>query len=146
MERVRIKLKLAEGVDEPKYAHGPQEDAGMDLRANERVVIPSCAITAVPTGVFVEIPTGLQGEVRTRSGMALKGVIVNNAPGTIDPGYRGEIKVILRNQGPLSFNIEKGDRIAQLVVVPYVAVEWDRADELAASARGESGFGASGVR
>lgn len=146
MQERLIKLKMLHpDLPVPAYAHGPSEDAGMDLRAAQDITLQPHEIVAVPCGFSMEIPPGLQGEVRTRSGMALKGVVCNNAPGTIDPSYRGEVKAILRNQNLMPFDIKKGDRIAQLVVVPYVSVEWDQAVELAASTRGEGGFGSTGV-
>jgi dUTP pyrophosphatase len=127
----------------------------MDLRAAEDVEMRVGEIRAISTGISVEIPPGFMGEVRSRSGMALKGLVCNNAPGTIDPSYRGEVKAIMRFQGaqPLDpslsgeiCTIRKGDRIAQLIVVPYLGVEWVQAEELAASARGEGGMGSTGVR
>lgn len=146
MTKARIKIKLLRSdVYVPNYAHGSDEDAGMDLRAAEDVTLQPQTVVAVSTGIQIEIPSGLQGEVRSRSGLALRGVVCNNAPGTIDPGYRGEVKAILRNQNQTHIDIKKGDRIAQLVVVPYVAVEWDRTEDLTASARGEGGLGSTGV-
>ena len=128
----------------PAYAHGPQEDAGMDLRSVEAVELLPGLPQAVPTGLQLEIPAGYEGQVRPRSGLALKHAItVPNAPGTIDPGYRGEVKVILLNLGGQPFTIAPGDRIAQLVVARYEEVAW-REGELNDSIRGEGGFGSSG--
>lgn len=128
----------------PTYAHGPEEDAGLDLRAVEDAELQPGVAQAVATGLQVEIPSGYEGQVRPRSGLALKHAItVPNAPGTIDPGYRGEVKVILLNLGQETFRIAAGDRIAQLVVSRYEAVEWVEA-ELSDTVRGAGGFGSSG--
>ena len=128
----------------PAYAHGPREDAGMDLHAVEQVTLEPGIPRLVPTGLRVEIPPGLEAQVRPRSGLALKHAItMPNAPGTIDPGYRGEIRVILLNLGSEPYAIHPGDRIAQLIVARYEAVEWVE-DNLADSVRGVGGFGSSG--
>ena len=128
----------------PKYAHGPNEDAGMDLYAAEDAVLEPGVPQAVGTGLTIEVPAGYEAQVRPRSGLALKHAItVPNAPGTIDPGYRGEVKVILLNLGQSRYKIHPGDRIAQMVVARYEAVEWEES-ELKESRRGEGGFGSSG--
>ncbi len=128
----------------PRYAHGPAEDAGLDLCAVASVTLEPGIPQLVPTGLTIEIPPGYEGQVRPRSGLALKHAItIPNAPGTIDPGYRGELKVILLNLGRDPFVIQPGDRIAQLVLARYEAVEWEERD-LGASLRGEGGFGSSG--
>ncbi len=128
----------------PAYAHGPGEDAGMDLRSVEHAVLKPGVPRAVATGQVMELPPGYEAQVRPRSGLALKHAItVPNSPGTIDPGYRGEVKVILLNLGASDYEIHPGDRIAQMIVARYEAVEWEEAD-VAGSARGEGGFGSSG--
>jgi dUTP pyrophosphatase len=128
----------------PKYAHGSHEDAGMDLCAVESVTLDPGVPHLVPTGLTVEIPPGFEAQVRPRSGLALKHAItMPNAPGTIDPGYRGELRVILLNLGREAYTIHAGDRIAQMIVARYEAVEWLEG-ELADSARGTGGFGSSG--
>ena len=128
----------------PEYAHGPEEDAGMDLRAVETVTLEPGAPRAVPTGLTIELPPGYEAQIRPRSGLALKHAIAcPNAPGTIDPGYRGEIKVILLNLGREPYVIHAGDRIAQMVVARYEAVEWQEG-QVGASQRGSGGFGSSG--
>src|ERR1700759_1155937 len=110
----------------PVYAHGPGEDAGMDLHAVEEVLLEPGAPRLVPTGLTIEIPPGCEAQVRPRSGLALKHAItIPNAPGTIDPGYRGEVRVILLNLGAAPYTVHAGDRIAQLIVARYEAVEWD---------------------
>jgi dUTP pyrophosphatase len=141
--KIRIK-RLSPAAEIPHYAHGPQEDAGMDLRALEPALLRPGAPQAVPTGLSIELPPGYEAQVRPRSGLALKHAItVPNSPATIDPGYRGEIRVILLNLGQQDYAIEKGDRIAQLVIAKYEAVEWEES-ELSDSVRGAGGFGSSG--
>jgi dUTP pyrophosphatase len=128
----------------PSYAHGPEEDAGMDLRAVEEVTLEPGQPRLVPTGLTIELPPGYEAQVRPRSGLALKHAITSpNTPGTIDPGYRGEIRVILLNLGKEAYTVHVGDRIAQMIVARYEAVEWVEGD-LADSRRGGGGFGSSG--
>jgi dUTP pyrophosphatase len=128
----------------PVYAHGSREDAGMDLHAVERVTLEPGVPGLVPTGLAVELPPGYEAQVRPRSGLALRHAItMPNAPATIDPGYRGEIRIILLNLGREPYTIEVGDRIAQMIVARYEAVEWAEG-ALADSRRGAGGFGSSG--
>ena len=141
--RIRIQ-RIHSAAVLPTYAHGPDEDAGMDLHAVEEVTLAPGIPSMVATGLTIEIPAGYEGQVRPRSGLALKHAItVPNAPGTIDPGYRGEIRVILLNLGGAAYTIHVGDRIAQLILARYEPVDWDEGD-LAGSARGTGGFGSSG--
>jgi dUTP pyrophosphatase len=141
--KVRIK-RLRPDAALPHYAHGPDEDAGMDLRAVERVVLTPGFPQGVATGLAIELPSGYEAQVRPRSGLALKHAItIPNSPATIDPGYRGEIRVILLNAGRSDYVIEAGDRIAQMVIARYEPIEWDEGD-LSDSLRGEGGFGSSG--
>ena len=140
---IRIQ-RLNPAAQLPRYAHGPLEDAGLDLCSVEDAVLEPGVPRAVATGLAIELPSGFEAQVRPRSGLALKHAItVPNAPGTIDPGYRGEIKVILLNLGREPFAIRVGDRIAQLIVARYEAVEWDEAG-LNQSTRGAGGFGSTG--
>jgi len=143
---MQIKLKrLRPEAAIPTYAHGPDEDAGMDLKAAADVVLAPGETQLVPTGLAIELPPGYEAQLRPRSGLALKHAItMPNAPATIDPGYRGEIRIILRNLGTEPFAIRTGDRIAQMVIARYERVEWDES-ELADSRRGEGGFGSSGI-
>ena len=128
----------------PAYAHGPDEDAGMDLHAVEDVLLEPGVSRLVPTGLTLEVPPGFEAQVRPRSGLALKHAItIPNAPGTIDPGYRGEVRVIMLNLGREPYTVHAGDRIAQMIVGRYEAVEWLEGD-LAHSLRGAGGFGSSG--
>lgn len=116
----------------------------MDLHAVEAATLEPGVPAAVSTGLVIEVPPGYEGQVRPRSGLALKHAIsIPNAPGTIDPGYRGEVRVILINLGKNSYTIQPGDRIAQLIVARYEAVEWEEA-EPNSSQRGAGGFGSSG--
>jgi len=142
---MRVKIRrLSPDAALPVYAHGPHEDAGMDLRAIAGATLEPDVPQAVPTGLAIELPPGFEAQVRPRSGLALNHAItLPNSPATIDPGYRGEIRVILLNLGREPFHIHRGDRIAQMVVARYEAVEWDES-ELSDSARGENGFGSSG--
>jgi dUTP pyrophosphatase len=128
----------------PRYAHGPDEDAGMDLHAVETVTLAPGETKLVPTGLAIELPPGYEAQIRPRSGLALKySITLPNSPATIDPGYRGEIRVIVQNLGGNSFTVEAGERIAQMIVARYEAVEWEEG-ELGDSLRGEGGFGSSG--
>lgn len=142
---IRIK-RLHPSAQLPIYTHGPLEDAGMDLRAVESIDLPVGKPVLVPTGLAIELPPGFEAQIRPRSGLALKHAItVPNAPATIDPGYRGEVRVILLNLGPETFRVEAGDRIAQMVIAKYEAVEWLE-EELSETVRGAGGFGSSGVK
>ena len=143
LHRLRIR-KLRDDAVIPHYAHGPEEDAGMDLHAVESVTLAPGDTKLVPTGLAIELPAGFEAQIRPRSGLALKhSITLPNSPATIDPGYRGEIRVILQNLGREAFEIHPGDRIAQIVIARYEAVEWVEG-ELSDSARGEGGFGSSG--
>ena len=116
----------------------------MDLCAVEEATLPPGEPRLVPTGLTIEIPPGFEAQVRPRSGLALRyAITMPNAPGTIDPGYRGELRVILLNLGREPYAIHAGDRIAQLIVARYEPVEWVEGD-LADSRRGAGGFGSSG--
>ena len=128
----------------PSYSHGPAEDAGMDLHAVESVTLEPGVPRLVPTGLTIELPPGFEAQVRPRSGLALKHALtMPNAPGTIDPGYRGEVRVILLNLGREPYIVHAGDRIAQMIIARYEAVEWVEG-ELNHSHRGAGGFGSSG--
>src|SRR5918992_1652831 len=119
-------------------------DAGYDLRATERVSIPQEGRRLVGTGIAIALPEGVAGLVTPRSGLAIEhGLTLLNAPGLIDPNYRGEIKVILHNAGDRRYTVEIGDRIAQLLLVPFAAPELNVVDELDATDRGADGFGSS---
>jgi len=128
----------------PEYAHGSSEDAGMDLRALEDTTLEPGAVSTVRTGIAIELPPGFEAQVRPRSGLALHhSITLPNAPGTIDPGYRGEIKVILLNLGRTSYQVHRGDKIAQMVIARYEQIEWEEV-RLTSTSRGAGGFGSSG--
>ena len=140
---VRIQRLRPEAVL-PRYAHGPDEDAGMDLHSVEAVVLEAGQTRLVATGLAIEVPPGFEAQIRPRSGLALKhSITLPNAPATIDPGYRGELRVILHNFGREPFTVNAGDRIAQMVIARYEAVQWIES-ELSDSQRGQGGFGSSG--
>tara|TARA_R110002050_G_scaffold293182_1_gene449380 strand:+ start:52328 stop:52762 length:435 start_codon:yes stop_codon:yes gene_type:complete len=123
--------------------------AGMDLRANisETITLKPLERAIVKTGLFIELPVGIEAQVRPRSGLAAKkGITVLNAPGTIDADYRGEIGVILVNLSSEYFIIENGERIAQLVIAKHERAEWVDVKELSETDRGEGGFGSTGVK
>lgn len=123
--------------------------AGMDLRANieQSVTIPPLGRVIIKTGLFIEIPIGYEAQVRPRSGLAIKkGITVLNSPGTIDADYRGEIGVILVNLSNDFFDIENGERIAQLVIAKHERADWIEVQELSSTDRGEGGFGSTGVK
>jgi len=118
----------------------------MDLRANESLELAPLQRAAVATGIRIAIPEGYEGQVRPRSGLALRqGLSIPNAPGTIDADYRGEVKVILVNLGASPISIAPGDRIAQLVICPVVRAELRVLDELPETVRGDGGFGSTGI-
>lgn len=140
--RISITAESADCV--PEYAS--EAAAGMDLKANEALELAPMERRAVATGIRIAIPEGYEGQVRPRSGLALKhGISVPNAPGTIDADYRGEVKVILVNLGKEPFSIRKGDRIAQLVICPVQQVSLEVVESLPETVRGEAGFGSTGV-
>lgn len=131
----------------PAYAHGPGEDAGVDLAycGNDSLVLPPGARVMCPTGIAIQLPAGFEGQVRPRSGLAVsRGLTVLNAPGTIDPGYRGEITVLLINLSSDYQNIEPGERIAQLVIAEYAEINFDERQELDRTKRNDGGFGSTG--
>ena len=136
-------VRLDRGLPLPAYAK--PGDAGLDLRASEAVTLEPGERRLVPTGLAVAIPEGYAGFVLPRSGLAMqKGVTVLNAPGLIDSGYRGELKVLLINHGAEAVGIERGERIAQLVVQPVAHARLVEGEPLPDSARGEGGFGSTG--
>jgi dUTP pyrophosphatase len=131
--------------DLPIPAHAVAGDAGVDLYAAAAAVLEPGERCVVPTAVAVAIPAGYAGLVTPRSGLAARsGISIVNSPGVVDSGYRGEIKVILVNLGSKTVQIERGDRIAQLVVVAVAEQEWLEVDELPVSERGVGGFGSTG--
>lgn len=136
--------RLTDSARLPAYAH--PGDAGLDLCADAALTLPPGGRAAVPTGLRLRLPPGTEGQVRPRSGLALRhGVTVANAPGTIDEGYRGELKVLLINLGDAPFAIEPGMRIAQLVVAPVLRVAVAEGAVGEGTDRGAGGFGSTGL-
>ena len=131
----------------PEYA--TEFSAGLDVRAanDEPIVLAPLARAIVPTGLYLEIPRGYEVQVRPRSGLAAKkGVTVLNSPGTIDSDYRGEVCVILVNLSSEPFTVERGERIAQLILARYEQIQWEEVGELSSSDRGEGGCGSTGTK
>ena len=146
MHTITVPVKrLDETLDMPAYAY--VGDAGLDLRSSESLVLKPFERAMVSCGIAVAIPEGHAGLVLPRSGLAAKrGISIVNAPGLIDSNYRGEVKAILVNLDPNDdFEISHGDRIAQLLIVSYPAVQLEEAEELDRTVRGSVGFGSSGV-
>ena len=149
MGRLAVRVKrLPHGADLPLPHYATPDSAGVDLLAaiEDAVVLAPGERRLIPTGIAIALPPGTEAQVRPRSGLALRhGITLLNTPGTIDADYRGEIGVILINLGQESFAIDRGMRIAQMVVAPVVQVAWDEVGELDESQRGAGGFGSTGV-
>ena len=142
---MKIKVINRSAFDLPQYETA--NAVGLDVRANttEGIRLAPLERAMVPTGLYVEIPEGYEIQVRPRSGLAAKyGISVANAPGTIDPDYRGEIKVILVNLSNDVFELKPGERIAQLVVAQFTRIEWECVEQLSDTERGAGGFGSTG--
>lgn len=143
---MKVKVINESRNDLPKYE--TENSAGMDVRANinEAIILYPGERILVGTGLKLEIPSGYECQVRPRSGLALKhGITVLNSPGTIDADYRGDVGVILINHGSEPFVVNSGDRIAQIVFAKYERAEWETADALEETKRGEGGFGSTGT-
>jgi len=144
-----LKIKIINNSRHELPSYGTTASAGMDLRANleNPVILKPLERFMVPTGLFIELPIGHEAQVRPRSGLAAKhGITVLNTPGTIDADYRGEIKVILVNLSNDEFQINDGERIAQLVVARHEKVEWAPVEQLEETGRGAGGFGHTGTK
>ena len=147
MEKIKVKVINKSGNDLPEYK--TPQSAGMDLRANidEAVTLEPLHRRFVKTGLFIALPEGYEAQIRPRSGLALKhGITVLNTPGTVDADYRGEIMVLLINLSNISFIINPGDRIAQMVIARHEQAEFTLVDELDDTERGEGGMGHTGIR
>jgi dUTP pyrophosphatase len=146
--RATVKIKRlphAEGLPLPRYASDAAAGADLCAAVESPVVLSPGDRAAVPTGLIMEIPTGYEGQLRPRSGLAIKhGLTVVNAPGTIDSDYRGEVMVLLVNLGRRPVPVNRGDRIAQLVISPVSRADFAEADDLAATDRADGGFGSTG--
>jgi dUTP pyrophosphatase len=145
---VEIKImQLEHGVNLPLPSYHSQQASGMDLSAavEDSILIAPGEIRLIPTALIVAIPNGFEGQIRPRSGLAVKyGITIVNAPGTIDSDYRGEIKVGLINLSGQAFTVQRGMRIAQLVIAPVARVIWQLTVSRDPTARGDGGFGHTG--
>ena len=140
-----MKLKIKNLSDNPMPCYKNSGDSGMDICSNQNVEVLAFNWKLISTGIYLEIPEEYEVQVRSRSGLVVKyGLMVLNSPGTIDSGYRGEIGVILMNHNHFSYKVKKGDRIAQLVMVPIIIAEIEEVIELSETERNEGGFGSTG--
>jgi dUTP pyrophosphatase len=141
-------IKIINTSNHPLPAYETLASAGMDLRANinEQMVLKAMERKLVPTGLFMELPLGFEAQIRPRSGLALKhGITVLNSPGTIDADYRGEIKILLINLSNTDFEINNGDRIAQMIISKHEQVAWELVETLSETLRGAGGYGHTGL-
>ena len=146
MENVVIKIINKSNHSTPSYE--TNSSAGMDLRADldETIILKPLERKIIKTGLYIALPAGFEAQVRPRSGLAAKfGISVLNAPGTIDADYRGEIGVILVNLSNENFQINDGDRIAQMIIARYAHTKWEEVNVLDETKRGEGGFGSTGI-
>lgn len=142
-----MKVKIVNKSQWPLPSYATEKSAGMDLKADihEPVTLAPLGRAIIPTGIYLALPDGTEAQVRPRSGLAAKhGISVLNAPGTIDADYRGEVKVILVNLSDTPFVVNPGERVAQMVIAKYEKTEWDEAEFLDETERGEGGFGSTG--
>ena len=143
--KTKVKVNIINKSDNPLPCYAKSGDAGMDICAAEDITLPAFCWDANPTGIYMEIPCGYECQIRSRSGLAYKsGIQVLNSPGTIDSGYRGEVKVILKNNAYAPYDIKKGDRIAQMVFAPVTTASITEVAELSDTERGDCGFGSTG--
>ncbi|MDB5257764.1 MAG: deoxyuridine 5-triphosphate nucleotidohydrolase Dut [Chitinophagaceae bacterium] len=142
-----MNVKIVNRSEHPLPHYQTDGAAGMDLRASltESLTLNPLERVLVPTGLFIELPQGLEAQIRPRSGLAFKhGLTVLNSPGTIDADYRGELKVLLVNLSNEPFVVQNGERIAQLIIATYVRANWEEVKELSVTERNEGGFGSTG--
>jgi len=142
-------VKIINKSNHPNPAYQTTLSAGMDLHANieTSILLNPGERVLISTGLFIELPEGHEAQIRPRSGLALKhGITVLNSPGTIDADYRGEIKVLLINHGQEPFEIQNGERIAQMIVAKYERIHWETAVELNSTERGAGGYGSTGIK
>ncbi len=146
LDNVKIKVLANEGATLPVYKTAGAAGADVCAFIEKEIVLSPLERILVPTGLFFEIPSGFEIQVRPRSGLAFKnGITVLNSPGTIDSDYRGELKVLLVNLSKEDFIIRPSDRIAQIVVAPTITASWETSSSLSASERGDGGFGSTGL-
>lgn len=142
-----LSIRIINQSKHPLPAYETSGSAGMDLRANleSPLILKPFERTAIPTGLFIELPEGYEAQIRPRSGLSLKsGLSIPNSPGTIDSDYRGELKVIVANLSTDEIVINNGDRIAQMVIAQYEKINWSLTDIIEESERGAGGFGSTG--
>ena len=140
-------VRIINKSNNPLPSYATPLSAGMDLRANEYCLLYPGQRTLIKTGLFIELPEGYEAQIRSRSGLAFKhGIMVLNSPGTIDADYRGEIGIILYNSSTEPFEINIGDRIAQMVISRCEQVNWEEVAELSSTERGEGGFGSTKIK
>ena len=143
-----ISIKIINKSDHPTPSYETSSSAGMDLRANieNPINLKPLERAIIKTGLFIALPQGFEAQIRPRSGLAAKhGISVLNAPGTIDADYRGEIGIILVNLSNQNFNINNGDRVAQMVIARYAHTKWEEVSVLDETKRGKGGFGSTGI-
>jgi len=143
-----LKIRIINQSSNPLPEYKTLGASGMDLLANNDVPVTIMPMerTLIPTGLFLEIPLGYEGQVRARSGLSIKnGITLVNCVGTIDSDYRGELKIPVINLGSEPFTIQNGDRVAQLIITRYERIDWDNSEELDETNRGVGGFGSTGV-
>ena len=144
-----MQVKIVNHSKYPLPEYATSHSAGLDLRANiaEPITLKPLQRELIPTGLFMQLPEGVEAQVRPRSGLAAKhGISIVNSPGTIDPDYRGEIKIILVNLSDEPFTLEPGERIAQMVIARFEHILWNDVESLDVTARGEGGFGHTGIK
>jgi len=140
-----MQVKMINKSENPLPKYAKEGDAGMDICAAEDFTLPAFCWDTISTGIYMQLPEGYECQIRSRSGLAAKhGIQVLNSPGTIDSGYRGEVKVILKNNAYAPYDIKKGDRIAQMVFAPVTTAAITEVAELSDSERGDGGFGSTG--
>ena len=143
----KVQVKFYRETDNPLPEYQNKGDAGMDIRSNEDTMIRSFSWSVIATGLYIIIPVGYEGQMRSRSGLAAKkGIQVLNSPGTIDSGYRDELKVILINHGQWAYEVKKGDRIAQLVISPMTQAQLKEIYEMESDDDRGGGLGSTGVK
>ena len=143
--KVTVKINMMEGCEDLIPAKAHSDDAAFDIRSRVEIELTPGEPHLIPTGIFMELPSGYEAQIRPRSGLALKHALtVLNSPGTIDAGYRGEVAIIMMNAGKKPFTVNRNDRIAQMVINKLSEVEIIATDKLSKTKRGEGGFGSTG--
>lgn len=144
-----VNIRIINQSNNPLPSYQTPLSAGMDLHAflPQPIILNPSERMLIPTGIFMELPEGYEAQIRPRSGLALKhGITVLNSPGTIDADYRGEIKILLINHGNQAFEIQNGERIAQMIIAQHATANWEIADSLTDTERGSGGYGSTGTK